>query len=81
MTISKNMNAICAIKSFKCEFCENEFRLETSLSTHVSDKHDPNKTYKCNICRFSYETLNQLHKHHRKHIHNSEMNTKIKSSD
>ncbi|XP_038111354.1 zinc finger protein 808 [Culex quinquefasciatus] len=47
----------------KCGICEAEFQYKSAARTHILQKHDPSKPFKCDVCFISLTTELRLIRH------------------
>jgi len=57
------LNGSTLDKPFVCLFCENSYKLSSSLQSHYRDSHSPVKPHKCQLCPASFRKNMELNRH------------------
>ena len=62
MTVMQNMST--NEKSYKCSFCGEENKAQSSMKRHIEIKHLPSPDFKCLNCGYSSKLKNNLKRHY-----------------
>ena len=62
MTVMQNMST--NEKSYRCSFCGEEIKTQSSMKRHIETKHLPSPDFKCLNCDYSCKQKNNLKRHY-----------------